>query len=131
MTSLVMNKRFGSKDDTWTSYKSHTKRKVTVSNVMRFVTQVTPGHSTFAINQLHRSGFNLGTHLCIREFWQCLTSLINSTITVGLTICTCLQSLPRQHTHIRTRCEFLALREKVEGAYQIVSSRKKGNDQQK
>ena len=131
MTSLVMNKQLGSKDNTWTSYESCTKQKVTVFNVMRFVTQVTPGHSTFAINQLHRSVFNLGTHLCIREFWQCLTSLINSTITVGLTICTCLQSLPRQHTHTRTRCEFLALCEKVEGAYQIVSSRKKGNDQQK
>ena len=131
MTSLVMNKRLGSKDDTQTSYESRTKRKVTVYNVMRFVTQVTPGHSTFAISKLHRSGFNLGTHLCIREFWQCLTSLINSTVTVGLTICTCLQSLPRQHTHTRTRCKFLALCKKVEGAYQIVSSRKKGNIQQK
>ena len=131
MTSLVMNKRLGSNDDMRTSYELRTKRKVTVSNVMQFVTQATPGHSTFAINQLPRSGFNLGTHLCIHEFWQCLTSLINSTITVGLTICTCLQSLPRLHTHTRTRCEFLALREKVEGVYQIVSSRKNGNDQQK
>ena len=70
MTSLVMNKRLGSKDDMRTSYESRTKRKVMVSNVMRFVTQVTPGHSTFTINQLHRSGFNLGTHLCIHKFWQ-------------------------------------------------------------
>ena len=68
------------------------------------------------------------------EFWQCLTSLINSTITVGLTICTCLQSLPRQHTHKEQGANFWPYAKKWKGLTKLchpgrkaMTSRNKGS----